>query len=713
MDVPSHRATLPTLLAENPNYFGNLPGSEFKPVMPLLADTNWEELICVGYNAEREELEATFSIKLDSGYGGDLCSAGSWEYVRFFVNTASGWQDAGLAGVNVHDLPAGIDCTGADQLPASYIARVSYAPDRDLCTEPLLPQVRAILSWSVPPPATGSAPQDWTPIFGNVIDDHVQIPPRLFVLADVLAALDIAPDALPSNMEAGLDIPIPVPAPTPLGLTDLVKAYSTPRPERKHAELAVPAHRFAAATLASAATAAVPDQEATLKSIGTWAELGLDWPAAVAVLTALDGDTAYEQLDCLGLDITVPRLVGTVTIKQPAGYNGGLCTAGSTEYVAFWADTGSDDTGSDCALSYLGTAQINVHDIASIPPDGLNYAAVLPVDLSAIQRPCTEPFLMRVRAVLSWAVPPSTTNPDEVPFWGNIIDAHVQVPVPHGQGTGPNIFCVGGIGLLSIDSSYDPVTMTTSGSGLAEPGAHFLFNGTPTSPLSCPFGGVVVINGAPLPNGSYRVQVRDLTAGPAAPWITVANPVTVGTFGGQTTHNVASGEYFPYLDNAQNVFNALADWYPPAQANDLWEIKLDAVDAAFNPLGEVRCRVQLDNTPPVCDIHIDSGGDCKKFDPAATIFGKVYAVDPQGYPGSYRIWVEPDNLPGGTGVLMPVSPVVGETGPAPGDNWSLDTTNMSPCAYTVQVQAVNRVIVNSVAVGVSSPIVAVGFALGV
>jgi len=709
MDVPSHRSALPALLAENPNYFGNLPDSDLKPVMPLQADTSWEKLIDVGYNADRQELEATFAINLPSGYGGNLCTSGSWEYVRFWVNTGSGWQDAGLAGVNVHDLPAGTDCAGAEQLPVSYVARMSYQPAREICIFPLLPQVRAILSWSVPPPATGSAPYDWTPVFGNVINDHVQIPPRPFILADVLSTLKIAPDALPSSMAAGLEVPIQVPPPQPLSLTELVSAYSEAKTEQRSAELAVPAHRFAASALASAATATVSDQQAIVKTIGTWTELGLDWPAAVAGLTALDGDTYYEQIECLGLDIALPRLVATVTIKQPTGYNGGLCTAGSTEYVAFWADLGGE-----CSLSYLGTARISVHDIASIPPDGLQYAAVLPVDLSKIQRPCDEPFLMRVRAVLSWAVPPSTTNSDAGPYWGNVVDTHVQVPVLRsGAGTGPDIFCIGGIGVLSIDSSYDPATQTTSGTGLTDPGAHFLFNGLTTSPLSCPFGGVVVINGAPVPGGSYRVQVRDLTAGSGAPWITVTNPVTVGTFGGQTNTNVATGEYYSYLSNADNVFNALTDWYPPAQANDLWEIKLDALDAASNPLGEVRYRIQLDNTPPVCDIHIDNGGDCKRFSQPSDIMGHVYAVDPEGYPGSYSIWVEPQNLPGGVGALTPVSPVSGETGPEPGDPWTLDTTNMSPCAYTVQVQAVNRVIVDSVTVGFYSPIAAVGFALGV
>ena len=706
MDVPSHRAHLSELLAENPNYFGNLPASGLAPVSELLTDTSWEELVGVGYNADRQELEATFAVKLDCGYGGGLCTPGSWEYVRFWVNTGSGWVDAGLAGVNVHDLPEGTDCTGAALLPVSYIARLTYQPDRDICSVPLLPQVRAILSWSVPPPATGPAPQDWTPVFGNVLDDYVQIPPRPFVLADVLATLKVAASKLPANMAAGLDVPIPVPAPGPLTVAELAADYGS-HPAGKAAEAAaVPAHRFAAAALAQAASSSAPDPEAIAAQIGIWKELGLEWSAAVGSLLALDGNTEYEQIDCLGLDLTLPRLVATITIKQPVGYNGGLCTAGSTEYVAFWADLGPD-----CALTYLGTEQISVHDIASIPAGGLNYAAVLPVDLSAIQRRCSEPVVIRVRAVLSWDVPPSTTDPNAVPYWGNVVDAHVQVPVlAAGAGTGPNIFCIGGIGVASIDSSYDPATMTTSGSGLTDPGANFLFTGAITSPLACPFGGEVVINGAPVLGGSYRVQVRDLNAGPG-PWITITNPVAVGTFGGASGTNTASGEYFPYLANADNVFNALADWYPPAQPNDLWEIKLDARDAAASPLGEVRYRIQLDNTPPVCDIHIDSGGDCKTFAAETTIAGHVYAVDPQGYPGSYSIWVEPSNLPGGVGVLSPVSPVTGETGPEPGDPWTLDTTGMSPCAYTVQVQAVDRVIVNSSTVGFYSPIAAVGFAL--
>ena len=55
------------------------------------------------------------------------------------------------------------------------------------------------------------------------------------------------------------------------------------------------------------------------------------------------------------------------------------------------------------------------------------YSAILPVDLTYHRRSCKEPKVARVRAVLSWAVPPSTTDPDALNYWGNRIDAHVQI----------------------------------------------------------------------------------------------------------------------------------------------------------------------------------------------------------------------------------------------------------------------------------------------
>jgi len=76
--------------------------------------------------------------------------------------------------------------------------------------------------------------------------------------------------------------------------------------------------------------------------------------------------------------------------------------------MTFWTDWG--DT---CQWTYLRTVARQVLDIPNIPKDGLTYSAIIPVDLSAIQRSCDSP-ISRVREVLSWDV---SVNVDEVPYW--------------------------------------------------------------------------------------------------------------------------------------------------------------------------------------------------------------------------------------------------------------------------------------------------------
>src|SRR5205807_1476283 len=128
------------------------------------------------------------------------------------------------------------------------------------------------------------------------------------------------------------------------------------------------------------------------------------------------GNTSYEQLNCVGLDNNSfpERLVATFQVKKPVGYSGTLCQPGSREYVAFWVDW--DNT---CKWSYVGTSAVTVHDIPAIPAGGLSYSAILPVDLTHHRRDCQQPKVLRVRAVLAWGSPPSTTNPEAVPYWGN------------------------------------------------------------------------------------------------------------------------------------------------------------------------------------------------------------------------------------------------------------------------------------------------------
>src|SRR3990172_12575515 len=79
-DGPSYdkeRAQFRALILANPNYFGNLTLSPFKPVLNLQGDTFYEELGCVGFQPQFNRLEAVVYVNQPSGYGGEICSRGT------------------------------------------------------------------------------------------------------------------------------------------------------------------------------------------------------------------------------------------------------------------------------------------------------------------------------------------------------------------------------------------------------------------------------------------------------------------------------------------------------------------------------------------------------------------------------------------------------------------------------------------------------------
>ena len=163
-------------LLKNPNYFGiqdkESPLNElFKPELEILYNTQYEELTCVSYKPDAQRLRAIIKIKQGSGYNGGPCTPGSKDYVRFYVSYDNGasWEDEGVVDFNIHDLGA------ADDL--CYEVFKTFAPKRRTCCDkkPVLPLARAVLSWNQQPP-TGSP--FWVPIWGNVLDAHIQAAPR-------------------------------------------------------------------------------------------------------------------------------------------------------------------------------------------------------------------------------------------------------------------------------------------------------------------------------------------------------------------------------------------------------------------------------------------------------------------------------------------------------------------------------------------------------
>jgi hypothetical protein len=673
--VPKERADFHKLIAGNPNYFGHLKDSVFKPVLQSLNNTTYEEVSCIGFNPNTNILEAVIQIKQPLGYSGDPCQAGSFEYVRFFLNYGSGWEDVGLAAVHVHDIPNQDDCAKNPEKPLSYAASVQIQPKRNFCGTPVIPQARAILSWQMIPTANDP---NFPPIWGNHLDCHVQIKPRLLLLSDISATLadSVAKFVPPEQVASVINLPIPLPDPPPLQLAELSKLYSPAAGTT--ATAAVPAHRFGFSELHNAIGAPSASTEVALSGIAKWKTTGLDWQAAIAALAQLSADVTYEQLECVGLEGAAgfERLAATFRIKRATGYGGGLCTAGSTEYVAFWADW--DDT---CKYTYLGTVPVNVHDINTIPADGLCFNAVLPVDLSAHRAPCDKPRIARVRAVLSWSVPPSTTDPNALKTWGNLIDTHVQIQ----PGTVPNpltptMSILGGIPTGQID-----------GSGVTILNARFAGNNLLADSLGrhCPFGGRVSVQGPEFPGFKYRIQVRPTAGGL---WQNVVTPLWLTRWDGTSyLSSPDAGGFFDYQQYINNIENLLGEW--DTGGDDQWFIKLEIADAFDNPvLGAIPDihTMQLDNTAPVAAVHIDSGGDCGKYAVGAVLKGHFVATDLNF--GSYSLYTEPFPGPVTRDNGNPNTvPTVG----APGDAWTLNTATMKACGYVVRVDVVDRTIVNS------------------
>jgi hypothetical protein len=202
-------------------------------------------------------------------------------------------------------------------------------------------------------------------------------------------------------------------------LTSKPKLLSASELHQLYAGTSVPAHRYLSGLLSTAVNspAIAPDPAKWLAGISV-----VDLPGVVAAWLNTNGNTAYEQLNGIGLDANTCRLTGVLTVKQRSGYAGGPSTAGSREFVAFWVDWGS-------GFQYQGTTSVTVQDFSSLPEAGLEYKVFLPVDLPARAKTgINGAKTVKVRAVLSWNTPPSTTDPCAPVVWGNSLDGIILIP---------------------------------------------------------------------------------------------------------------------------------------------------------------------------------------------------------------------------------------------------------------------------------------------
>jgi len=699
------RAQFRARLMSNPNYFGNLKQSPFKPVLNIQSNTTYEELGCVGFQPQFDRLEAVIYIHQPFGYGGDVCAPGTREYVRFYLSTDNGgsWEDLGLTSFAAHNIPEGTQ--GRKRL--EYAVTLDIQPAKKLCFVENLAQIRAVLSWNVPPPPDNP---DYVPVWGDVENTHIQIDPRrLIVVGDLLKAFEIKP-ALELSKILDMDAPVDAAKTKTLTAAELKEIYK---------DKGVEPHRFALSELQTFIQH--PTLSETLMAPGGKGflpELEIDWSEIGDLLNPTDGNVRYEQLECVGLDSNLDTLVGVIRVKLPSGYSGDLCSTGSQEYVTFWADFNNNGTFETC----LGTTSVNVHDIQNMPNEGLEYAVFLPVDLSRYREPCSEgPVVVPIRAILSWQVPSPCFDPNYIPVWGNRLETLVHIrPGPTTQ-PGTHYPIIQTVGSMDV-GDIDPFSGLANGSAVL---AGF-------TAQDSPFGGVVIVTGhignAPdISAGATKLKYRvEISGDGGLTWQRVTNPFTLkrdqllnGIWSDlpDITQSVDTDDWYEYEEDLADgpgnamifpVGNVLARWNTSGLSG-VWKLRIRAKHpGAPGPVWTSNVvTVKIDNADPDAAITITSGGGpCADFTIGDVVSGTYSATDLHF--GSLRLSVSPamggsftspPPLPAGS--TMPLTRTYGGGVPTTGDlgSWSLDTSGMPRCGYVVRLHVWDRTIVNSGFIG--------------
>ena len=137
------------------------------------------------------------------------------------------------------------------------------------------------------------------------------------------------------------------------------------------------------------------------------------------LLKGISLDTSYEELGCVGYNPEFRRIEAVVYIKRHTGYGGGLCGAGSREYVRFYLSFDDGATWED-----QGDVSFVVWDLAF---DGARLEYAVNRDIAPYEAACTRPRLPIVRAILSWNDEPPPNTPNFPPHWGNVRDARIQI----------------------------------------------------------------------------------------------------------------------------------------------------------------------------------------------------------------------------------------------------------------------------------------------
>ncbi len=669
-------------LIQNPNYFGTLKDkimvNKYKPVLDLSDNQNfYEELGCISYDPVNQKLGVVIKINQSSGYSGTPCIGGSNEYVRFFLDYdhSGTWVDEGIASIGVYDHQFNDDL--------SYYAEIQLSPTETSCcfNDAVLPRVRAILSWNVPPtPGDPHFPFVW----GDIKEANIQIAPSDSIWCEIIKLPGLEFEGKNKKVwekPSFIENYIPDVGEKLIPQIPKSKIISTHKDLHNMYKDSNHHGRVLFNSINSNKNNYKNDIVHLEKTHPSY-----DVSKLLSIIMDMDYDTTYEDIQCVSLNRDMNKLHAAVHIKRSSGYLGDLCTTGSSEYVAFYMDFGS-------GWEYMGTSSVEVHDIPTIvTPDGLWYDVSLGVNLDAHRKAWCQVGEAKVLGILSWNTPPTPNDPNYHATWGDRAECNVEIkPLPAGVSPGdvkPFMELVGGMVVTDIDSSTGLAT-TTSGS-VSLGGA-----------FNSPFFGEIRVVGRVF-NAGAGMKYRFWVSSPSASEHILMDNQSIqtdnlGVISSPLTLVPNMDGWLDYvaLGNVAIVGDLIGRFYPGQEG--MHSIRIEAKDAANNIILGNTANFRIDMRAPIVDIHITTGGgDCADFATGDTISGSYSVIGEHA--GTLGISVTPNNGAvvniDGTGSSSEFYPDGGKSG-----SYSISTVGVPRCGYNVWIGATDRTIVNSSNVG--------------
>jgi hypothetical protein len=327
---------------------------------------------------------------------------------------------------------------------------------------------------------------------------------------------------------------------------------------------------------------------------------------------------------------------------------------------------------------------------------------------------------VKIRAILSWQVPPPANDPNYNPVWGNRIEALIQLK-PGGSGEPgkqiPFISQIGGMPIIGISGNDQTIMTSALGDGYANgPSVLGGFTG-----LDSPFGGLITVCGrisnppddpAEAAKLQYKVQYKKSTSSTWQDlqndfWIVLNKTLDGGINWTQSYFKqTATGGYYKYQvdwDGASKCLvegEVLGQWQTPVFEGDgVYEVRV-----LLNSVSSNVIKVLVDNTAPAAEIKWDLASPtdpCTTISGAGSRTGTFKATDTHF--DHYTLSVLPPANPSAVPPFIPptVSPL-SEYFPAlaaPGKSSGIFTLTIAadttPCGYVVLLQVWDRTIINN------------------